>query len=64
MQRTCLIHEVVRRVNGLSRVEIEGLEEGELLLWALQCIVDFAGAVASLVEEDVGTSDPAFVVPR
>lgn len=40
------------------------LEDAELLLWALQCIVDFAGAVASLVDDEFGTSDTTLVVPR
>lgn len=40
------------------------LEDAELLLWALQCIVDFADAVASLVDDEFGTSDTTLVVPR
>ncbi len=40
------------------------LDESELLLWALQCIVDLASAMASLVDDEFGTSDTTLVVPR
>lgn len=40
------------------------LEDAELLLWALQCIVDLAAAVASLVDDEFGTADTTLVVPR
>lgn len=40
------------------------LDESELLLWALQCIVDLASAMASLVDDEFGTADTTLVVPR
>lgn len=53
---------LVRSIRALFMTT--GLEDAELLLWALQCIVDFAAAVSSLVDDEFGTSDTTLVVPR
>ncbi|CAM9634277.1 unnamed protein product, partial [Ectocarpus sp. 13 AM-2016] len=39
------------------------LDDAELLLWALQCVVDLAASVGSLVDDEFGTSDTGLVVP-
>ena len=42
----------------------EGLDDAELLLWALQCVVDFPAALSSLVDDEFGTFETGMVVPR
>ena len=42
----------------------EGLDDAELLLWALQCVVDFPAALSALVDDEFGTFETGIVVPR
>lgn len=48
----------------LGRSCLAGLDDAELLLWALQCVVDFGSVVTSLVDEEFGISETSAVVPR
>lgn len=43
---------------------VEGLDDAELLLWALQCVVDFPAALSSLVDDEFGNFETGVVVPR
>lgn len=50
-------------MSTISTVAV-GLDDAELLLWALQCVVAVSATVASLVDDEFGTADANTVVPR